>query len=42
MNPISKELLLVGKLFESDHIRGLKPEMDVLTKIDAAFLENFK
>lgn len=32
MNPISKELLLVGKLFESDHIRGLKPEMDVLTK----------
>lgn len=29
MNPISKELLLVGKLFESDHIRGLKPEMDV-------------
>ena len=41
MNPISKELL-VGKLFESDHIRGLKPEMDVLTKIDAAFLENFK
>ncbi|RCK58196.1 Inner membrane mitoribosome receptor MBA1, mitochondrial [Candida viswanathii] len=29
LDPLSDELLLVGKLFESNHIRGLKPEIDI-------------
>lgn len=40
LDPVTEELLLVGKLFESDHIRGLKSDIDMLnTKEMQRFLK---
>ncbi|KAK6879775.1 Inner membrane mitoribosome receptor MBA1, mitochondrial [Candida tropicalis] len=40
LDPVNQELLLVGKLFESDHIRGLKSDLDMLnTKEMQRFLK---
>ena len=39
LNPYTDELVLVGTLFESDHVRGVKPELEME---NVRALENFQ